>query len=102
MPGSRLRDFYKRAVRGFLPDAIINKTKHGFGLPFGIWMAEHPGLQELAGDNLERMRRRGLINDAFIAELTHLHGSAHSGYYGEFIWVLMMLELWLTSQHIEP
>ena len=102
MRGNRLRDFYKRAVSGFLPDAIINKPKHGFGLPFGVWMAEHPGLQKLATENLERIARRDLINPRFIDELRHLHGNAHSGYYGEFVWVLMMLELWLTSQGIEP
>ena len=39
------------------PDEIINKQKHGFGLPFGIWMAEDLGLQELAMDNLSRMKR---------------------------------------------
>lgn len=102
MRGNRLRDFYKRAVVGLLPDQIINKSKHGFGLPFGIWMAEHPGLQALAADNLARMRRRSYVQPEFIDEITRLHREQHAGYYGEFIWVLIMLELWLTSQGIEP
>jgi asparagine synthase (glutamine-hydrolysing) len=102
MPRNRLRDFYKRAVRGFLPDQIIDKTKHGFGLPFGVWMAEDPGLQELAADNLARMRRRGYVRPEFVDELLTLHREHHAGYYGEFIWVLIMLELWLTAQGFEP
>ena len=102
MPHNRLRDFYKRAVRGFLPDQIIDKTKHGFGLPFGVWMAEDPGLQELAADNLARMRRRGYVRPEFVDEILTLHREHHAGYYGEFIWVLIMLELWLTAQGFEP
>ena len=102
MRGNRLRDFYKRAVKNLLPEQIINKPKHGFGLPFGVWMSEHPQLQELAADNLSRMKRRKYIKPAFIDELSKLHLSKHSGYYGEFIWVLMMLELWLTAQGYEP
>ena len=102
MPSNRLRDFYKRAVAGFLPQEIIDKPKHGFGLPFGVWMAEHPGLEQLAVDNLSRMRRRGYIRTAFIDEILRLFRDHHTGYYGEFIWVLTMLELWLTAQGYEP
>jgi hypothetical protein len=35
MQGTDLRTFYKRAMADFLPSEIINKSKHGFGLPFG-------------------------------------------------------------------
>ena len=102
MPANRLRDFYKRAVRDFLPQEIIDKPKHGFGLPFGVWMAEHPGLQQLAADNLSRLRRRNYVRPEFIDEILRLHRDHHAGYYGEFIWVLMMLELWLTAHGFEP
>jgi asparagine synthase (glutamine-hydrolysing) len=65
-------------------------------------MAEHPGLQELAQDNLSRMRRRSYVRPEFIDEIIRRHRDQHAGYYGEFIWVLMMLELWLTAQGYEP
>ncbi|MCB1724140.1 MAG: asparagine synthase [Gammaproteobacteria bacterium] len=102
MRGNKLRAFYKRAVTGFLPDEIINKPKHGFGLPFGVWMTNHPGLQQLVADNLARMKRRNYVRPEFIDEISRLHREQHAGYYGEFIWVLMMLELWLTHRGIEP
>lgn len=102
MPANRLRDFYKRSVSDFLPREIIDKPKHGFGLPFGVWMSEHPGLQELAADNLARMRRRRYVKPDFIDKIIDLHGDQHADYYGELIWVLMMLELWLTAQGYEP
>jgi asparagine synthase (glutamine-hydrolysing) len=99
---NRLRDFYKRAVADLLPPDIINKPKHGFGLPFGVWMAEHPGLQEFAADNLSRMRRRKIVRADFLDDVLRLHREQHAGYYGEFIWVLIMLELWLTTHGYEP
>ena len=102
MPSNKLRDFYKRSVKDFLPREIIDKPKHGFGLPFGIWMAEHRGLQELAADNLSRMRRRRYVRAEFIDEILRLHRDQHADYYGEFIWILLMLELWLTEHGYEP
>ncbi len=102
MRNNRLRDFYKKAVTGFLPEEIITKPKHGFGLPFGVWMEEHAGLQELASDNLARMAKRGYVKQSFVDQISHLHTAQHSGYYGEFIWVLMMLELWLSNAGYEP
>jgi asparagine synthase (glutamine-hydrolysing) len=99
---NRLRDFYKRAVADLLPREIINKPKHGFGLPFGVWMAEHPGLQDFAADNLSRMRRRQIVRADFVDDVLRLHREQHAGYYGEFIWVLIMLELWLTTHGYEP
>jgi asparagine synthase (glutamine-hydrolysing) len=53
-------------------------------------------------DNLSRMKRRHYVRAGFIDEIVDLHREQHAGYYGEFIWVLMMLELWLTAQGYEP
>ena len=93
----RLRHFYKEAMDGFLPAAIIDKKKHGFGLPFGLWMHEHAPLREMAYDSLLRFKRRGILQPAFIDRLIHLHREGHAAYYGELVWVLMMLDLWLAA-----
>lgn len=102
LPGAKLRDFYKQATRDFLPEATINKPKQGFGLPFGVWMADHPGLREMAGDNLARLRQRNILQPTFIDQVLNLHQQEHAHYYGELVWVMMMLELWLTSRGFEP
>lgn len=101
MSYNRLRHFYKHAVRHLLPDAIINKSKHGFGLPFGVWMSNHQGLQQLAADNLQRFRERKILRPEFIDELIELHRKSHAGYYGELVWILVMLELWLDTHEIK-
>ena len=97
LPSGRLRHFYKQAMRDFLPPAIIDKKKHGFGLPFGVWMQDHAPLRELAYDGLLRFKQRGIMQAGFIDRLITLHREGHAAYYGELVWVLMMLDLWLES-----
>jgi asparagine synthase (glutamine-hydrolysing) len=92
--GRRLRHFFKDALAGFLPDEIIRKSKHGFGLPFGVWLTREPALKALAHDSLSSLADRSVINAAFLRELDH-HLNTHAGYYGELIWILMILEQWL-------
>ena len=93
--GNRLRYFFREALREFLPDEVLAKSKHGFGLPFGVWMRDHPPLQALAYDSLSDLSRRGYFRTAFLEDLVHRHRHEHAAYYGEALWILMMLELWL-------
>ena len=95
--GLRLRYLFKEALRDFLPPQILSKTKHGFGLPFGLWLAEHPPLRELAGDCLQSLRRRDYVQPAYIDSLLSRHEQEHASYYGVMVWVLMVLELWLQG-----
>ena len=93
----RLRHFYKEATKDFLPTAIIEKKKHGFGLPFGVWLVEHQGLRQLARDSLGALKQRRLLRADFIDRALALHAQEHASYYGELVWVLMVLELWLAA-----
>lgn len=97
--GRKLRYFYKQGLAGWLPDETLAKSKQGFGLPFGVWMQTHQPLQELAYDSLLKMKMRPYFKPAFIDHLIELHREGHAAYYGELIWVLMILELWLDSHH---
>ena len=94
-----LRWFFKDALRGFLPDEIISKKKHGFGLPFGVWLMQNDGLKALASDSLALLRGRGIVRDDFLSKLIRDHVPAHPAYYGEMVWILMMLAHWLSAQH---
>lgn len=102
MRGTELRTFYKRAMAGFLPQEIIDKKKHGFGLPFGLWLGHSPRLAELVDANLARLRSRGIIRPEFIDRLRVLHGQENAEYYGVFVWILAMLEQWFTEHSIAP
>jgi asparagine synthase (glutamine-hydrolysing) len=94
---TRLRYFFKEALRGFLPDEIIAKTKHGFGLPFGPWLQVHKPLQQLVGDSLQDLKRRGIVRPQLVDELLGELVQSHAGYYGTMAWVLMMLEQWFRQ-----
>ncbi|MBL8472253.1 MAG: asparagine synthase [Rhodocyclaceae bacterium] len=100
LKGFKLRWFFKEALREFLPPEIIVKKKHGFGLPFGVWIGRYAPLKDLALEALQGVARRGIIRPAFVADLTHKYLPEHPGYYGEMVWILMMLEHWLRA-HVD-
>jgi asparagine synthase (glutamine-hydrolysing) len=95
-----LRTFFKRAVADLLPAEIIRKKKHGFGLPFGQWLKTDARLKELVFGSLDSLRRRDILNRAFVQRVLDEHGSGHAGYYGYAIWDMLMLEQWLQSQSL--
>jgi asparagine synthase (glutamine-hydrolysing) len=95
--GARLRWFFKQALKDLLPKKIINKSKHGFGLPFGLWLESDPALRALAVESLASFKRRGYLRPVYVDRLLHLHRSSHATYYGVMIWTVMMLETWLRD-----
>lgn len=98
LQGKRLRHFYKNAMQGFLHDDTLNKKKHGFGLPFGLWLRTDPELKHLAQSALQSLKARDIVRADFIERARQEHAGGHASYFGELVWLLMMLELWL-QQH---
>jgi len=98
MEGGKLRQFYKEAMRGFLPDAIIDKQKHGFGLPYVSFMNSYEPLRSLVCDSLVKLKKRGYFRVDFLDAVT---GRAQRGSLSSqdgFAWDLALLELWLDSR----
>ena len=98
--GLKLRWFFKEALRDLLPEEIINKRKHGFGLPFGPWSVTHQPLRELIGDSLSALTRRGWVRKPYLDHLLHHQQNTHASYYGGMIWVAMILEQWLDAHKL--
>jgi len=98
LKGNDLRYFFKQAVTGFLADKTLTKEKHGFGLPFGLWMSESEELMTMATETLAAMAKRDIFNLDFIELALEKHQSEHSNYYGELVWIVVVLELWLESR----
>ena len=105
---TRLRYFFKEALRDFLPSEILDKQKHGFGLPFGPWLLEHRRLAQLAFDSLSDLKKRSIVKPQFIDDLTDRLLPSHAHYFSTMVWVLMMLEQWFqrvayrTSSRCDP
>ena len=98
LPGRKLRHFYREAMRGWLPEATLSKEKHGFGLPFGLWLRTHAPLRELAYGHIIELASRGIFRRDFIDTAIRQHREGHASYYGELIWILAALELWLKAR----
>jgi asparagine synthase (glutamine-hydrolysing) len=98
LKGLKLRWFFKEALRGFLPDEILTKKKHGFGLPFGPWAVNHAPLNQLATESLHGLADRNIVRREFINTLLKEHLPAHPGFYGELVWIMTMLEQWLRTR----
>jgi asparagine synthase (glutamine-hydrolysing) len=99
--GQTLRYFAKRALTGFLPDEVINKPKHGFGLPFGEWLKTSPPLQEQVYALLGALKQRAIVQPAFVDDLIQNHRAGHAAYFGSMVWIFAMLEAWLQAHCLD-
>lgn len=84
----------KKALRGILPDRIIDRKKHGFGVPVGAWFKG--ALSEYVRNVLlgERAAQRGVFPRDTVERLieTHMAGKAELG---QALWTLLTFELWM-------
>ena len=90
------RYIFKKAFANFLPEQILTKKKHGFGLPTGDWLRSHSGFRDLARSLLldSRPLQRGYFQRSALERLLKAHDEEQSGYFASHIWNFMMLELW--------
>jgi asparagine synthase (glutamine-hydrolysing) len=100
LKGNQLRWFFKEALRDFLPEEIITKQKHGFGLPFGMWLTRDAQMQAQTMSALDDLKKRNIVRPAFIDELKSKIRGTDAGYYGVLVWVFVMLELWMQA-HVD-
>ncbi len=98
--GLELRYFFKHALKDFLPPATLTKTKHGFGMPFGLWLRDYKPLADLVHESLYAFAQRGIVRPGYVTDLLRQHETDHATYYGTMIWVIMMLERWLSARRI--
>jgi len=99
--GQKLRWFFKAALKDLLPRKIITKTKHGFGLPFGVWALSHAPLKELVDNTLNKFEDRGYLRTSYIQNIRRQHAEDQSTYFGKMIWVMLMLEQWLETHDVD-
>ena len=90
--GADAKHILKEAARGLLPAEIIERKKHGFGLPLGAWLRRD---MAAARDILlsRRARERGLLEMSTVARLIDEHergGRDHN----RALWALLTLEEW--------
>jgi asparagine synthase (glutamine-hydrolysing) len=103
--GLKQRYIFKMATKDLLPAAILGKRKHGFGIPIGVWLKTEPALRAMSQDVLldPRTYQRGYFRKQFVQKLIESFdrdNTPFSRYYGELLYVLLILELW-HRQHVD-
>jgi asparagine synthase (glutamine-hydrolysing) len=86
----------KQAMKGILPQEIIDRPKTGFGVPLRTWL--HGPLKTLLADVLshESIRRRGWFDPGAVGRLVMLdRGGRVDGAYSLFS--ILCMELWARS-----
>ncbi len=88
-----LKRLVKRAARGLVPDAIIDRPKHGFGMPIAGWLRGE--LREFLCDSLSpaRVARDGFFNPAAVTKLVEEHTSGVANH-RKPLWTLLAFQSW--------
>jgi len=83
----------KKAMRGRLPDDVIDRPKKGFGMPVAKWVKGE--LRGLVRDTFspERLKRRGLFNVNYVQQMLDEHERGVADH-RKLIWTLLMFEMW--------
>jgi asparagine synthase (glutamine-hydrolysing) len=102
MRGSEKRHIFKRAMQDILPQEVLRKKKHGFGVPLGLWLQQEPALRSMLIEVLDdsRTRQRGYVRRQFLDLLLAKKGQQEAALFGEAVWSLLALELW-HRQHLD-
>jgi asparagine synthase (glutamine-hydrolysing) len=102
--GTEKRYLFKQAFRELLPIEVIQKKKHGFGIPVATWMKTDQRMREITHDVLlaSRTYERGLIRRSFIEDLMRKHQTDNTPFYGDTLWTFLALELWFRRFVDQP
>jgi asparagine synthase (glutamine-hydrolysing) len=83
----------KRALRGVVPDLVLDRKKHGFALPVAAWLRGPllPLLHDLLGEPV--LKAQGIFEPKAVRTLVdeHARGTAD---HRKPLWTLLMFELW--------
>jgi asparagine synthase (glutamine-hydrolysing) len=97
-PSQKVRGVQKKvvlreALRGWVPDAILDAPKRGFRLPIAEWFRGE--LRDFAHDVLlgPAARQRGYFREGYVRDLVERHVAGTEDH-SQGIWTLMMFELW--------
>jgi len=92
MRGGTTKHLLKRAMRGILPDRIIDRPKRGFAVPLAQWFRNE--LSVFTRDVLlsASCRQRGIFNAAYLERLLRQHARGRN--LDLQLWTILSFELW--------
>jgi asparagine synthase (glutamine-hydrolysing) len=93
LAGYETKYLLKRAIKGLVPDEILNRPKQGFGVPIQDWINKQ--LRQRIRDTLTQsaIKQRGYVEPAYVQVLLDEHERGRRDH-SMALWSLFMLELW--------
>lgn len=90
--GGTTKYLFKQAMRGVLPDSIIDRQKHGFAVPIARWFRGE--LAGFARDVLlsDTCRQRGILDTRFVERLLQLNARGRD--LDLQLWTALSFEMW--------
>lgn len=100
MRNGSTKHIFKQAMRGILPDSIIDRRKQGFAVPLGRWFRGE--LNGFVHDLLlaPTSRARNIFNPAYIEKLLQLQARGRP--LDLQLWTLISFELWCRTFLDQP
>jgi asparagine synthase (glutamine-hydrolysing) len=100
LDGMSKKRVYRDALRGWLPDSLLDRPKMGFSVPIADWF--RGPARDMPRDILldPGSLGRGIFREAVVQQLVddHLAGTADNA---PRLWMLIQLELWLRT-YVDP
>ncbi len=83
----------KKALRGIVPDEVLDRKKHGFAIPVTTWLKGplRPLLEETLSS--KNVREAGLFDSTEVRRLMDEHASGYRDH-RKPLWTLLQFELW--------
>jgi asparagine synthase (glutamine-hydrolysing) len=93
LKGLETKYIFRKAVRGLVPDAILDRPKQGFGVPINEWinLQLRDRIRETLGS--KQFLERGYFDADYINTLLDEHEKKRRDH-SYALWLLFMLELW--------
>lgn len=93
LQNGRGKALFKRALRGLVPDPVLDRAKQGFGVPFSHWFRDDLTgfIRDLLLDR--RTTQRGIFSGPALVELLRTQASGWTRLTNH-VWVILVLEMW--------
>jgi asparagine synthase (glutamine-hydrolysing) len=101
MPFGKKKALLKQALRGILPNDVLDAPKTGFGVPYGYWLKT--ALKPLFFDHLEQFQREhpNVLHKANIVTWYSEHESG-SRDWSFRLWKVLNLMIWINKCKVVP
>lgn len=84
----------REALRGVIPDHVLDRPKTGFGVPYAYWLTKD--LRSFFLDHISTSAASQILNVNHINSMIDLHEKG-SGNYGFLLWKTLNLAIWINK-----